>query len=48
LRKWGKRKEKGSVGYEASACFMAPDISEKFYTNAYAASTSGTGTVILM
>jgi len=48
VRKWGKTKEKGRAGYEASTCFMAPDIIEKFYTNIYAASTSGADTVTLM
>jgi len=48
VRKWGKTKEKGRAGYEVSTSFVAPDIIEKFYTNTYAASTSGAGTVTLM
>jgi hypothetical protein len=27
--KWGRTKEKEGAGYEATACFMAQDISEK-------------------
>jgi hypothetical protein len=28
VRKWGKTKERGGLGYEANTCFMARDISE--------------------
>jgi hypothetical protein len=30
LRKWRKTNEKGDVGYEAIACFIARDVSEKY------------------
>jgi hypothetical protein len=30
LRKWGKTKEDGGIGYEASTCFMAQDVSEDY------------------
>jgi len=29
-KKWGKRKEKGDAGYEASTYFMARDVGEKY------------------
>jgi hypothetical protein len=30
VRKWGKTKEKGGPGYEASACFMARYVGKKY------------------
>jgi len=30
VRKWGKTKENGGPGYEASACLMALYVSEKY------------------
>ena len=35
VRKWGKTNEKGGAGYEASACFMAQDVSEKYRSQIY-------------
>jgi hypothetical protein len=30
MRKWGKTKEKEGAGYEASRCFIARDVIEKY------------------
>lgn len=35
LRKWGKAKEKGGAGFEASTCFTARGVSEKYQSQVH-------------
>jgi hypothetical protein len=35
LRKWGKTKGKGDVGFETTTCLAARDVSEKYQSQIY-------------